>query len=203
MLTVGWQGPYAPYREPVTHPIPHAIRDLCPDYGVGVSADCYNYIDFAAKQYHHRVGQVDLGTLKFGKQDTISGSWRFQASFNAMVLDTTNLLTAKYPYVGDKTWSGVFGVSTKNNQLQICDMAYTTADDFKAAVAGQILCYELSTPETIDLSAVWPDDDSGVFQAESGGSITLHHPKADEGFAIDVPANIQYITKLSEVSANG
>lgn len=193
---------YSPYRLE-TYPIPQDIRDVCLDYGIGVSADCYNYIDFAAKQYHHRVGQVDLGTLKFGKQDTISGSWRFQASFNAMVLDTTNLLTAKYPYVGDKTWSGVFGVSTKNNQLQICDMAYATADDFKAAAAGQSLYYELATPEVIDLSAVWTDDFDLTFATEPGGSITLHHPKADEGFAIDVPAKIQYITKLSEVNANG
>lgn len=46
-------------------------------------------------------------------------------------------------------------------------------------------------------------DSLAPFSVEAGGSITLHHPKADEGFGIDVPAKIQYITKLSEVSANG
>lgn len=198
MLTVGWQGPYAPYREPVTHPIPHAIRDLCPDYGVGVSADCYNYIDFAAKQYHHRVGQVDLGTLKFEKQDTTNGNWRFQVSFSTMLLGTTNVLTAKYTFVGDKTWYGVFGVSTNGNQLQICDMAYTTADDFVAAIAGQTLCYELATPEAIDLSAVWPDD-FGILRVEAGGTINLHYPALDDGFELAVPSETEIMVDVAKV----
>ncbi len=48
---------YAPYREPVTYPIPQTIRDMCPDYGQG-TAESYNYIDFAAKAYYH-VGSMD------------------------------------------------------------------------------------------------------------------------------------------------
>ena len=64
-----------------------------------------------------------------------------------------------------------------------------------------ITYYEQETVTT-DITALMGDS-LAPFSVEAGGSITFHHPKADEGFAIDVPAKIQYITKLSEVSANG
>ena len=40
------------------------------------------------------------------------------------------------------------------------------------------------------------------FDVEPGGTITFHSPAADDGFELDVPAKIQYITKLSEVTAD-
>ena len=67
---------------------------------------------------------------------------------------------------------------------------------------GTTTYYALASPITTDITALMGDS-LAPFAVEAGGSITLHHPKADEGFAIDVPAKIQYITKLSEVSANG
>ena len=48
---------YSPYREPITKSIPQAIIDKCPNYGIGVNSDCYNYIDFVEKKYHKRVGK--------------------------------------------------------------------------------------------------------------------------------------------------
>lgn len=51
---------YSPYH-PETYPIPQAIRDLCPDYGQG-TVDAYNYIDFAAKAYHHVGSMSQDGT---------------------------------------------------------------------------------------------------------------------------------------------
>ena len=44
-----------------TYPIPQTIRDLCPDYGQG-TAESYNYIDFAAKAYHHVGSMAQDGT---------------------------------------------------------------------------------------------------------------------------------------------
>ena len=67
---------------------------------------------------------------------------------------------------------------------------------------GTTTYYELATPITTDITALMGDA-LAPFAVEAGGSITFHHPKADEGFAVNVPAKIQYITKLSEVSANG
>ena len=77
--------------------------------------------------------------------------------------------------------------------------AYQDGDEL---TDGTTTYYALSTPITTDITTLMGDA-LAPFAVEAGGSTTLHHPKADEGFAIDVPAKIQYITKLSEVSANG
>lgn len=77
--------------------------------------------------------------------------------------------------------------------------AYQEGDEL---TDGTTTYYALATPITTDITALMGDS-LAPFSVEAGGSITLHHPKADEGFSIDVPAKIQYITKLSEVSANG
>lgn len=77
--------------------------------------------------------------------------------------------------------------------------AYQEGDEL---TDGTTTYYALETPITTDITALMGDA-LAPFAVEAGGSITMHHPKADEGFAIDVPAKIQYITKLSEVSANG
>lgn len=77
--------------------------------------------------------------------------------------------------------------------------AYQEGDEL---TDGTTTYYALESPITTDITALMGDA-LAPFAVEAGGSITLHHPKADEGFAIDVPAKIQYITKLSEVSANG
>lgn len=112
---------YAPYREPATYPIPHAIRDLCPDYGQG-TAESYNYIDFAAKAYYH-VGSMDQ----------------------------------------DGTWTA------------------------------------LATPEIIDLSAVWPNDDFGVLRVEAGGTINLHYPALDDGYELAVPSETEIMVDVAKV----
>lgn len=77
--------------------------------------------------------------------------------------------------------------------------AYQEGDEL---TDGTTTYYALESPITTDITALMGDS-LAPFAVEAGGSITLHHPKADEGFAIDVPAKIQYIIKLSEVSANG
>lgn len=90
----------------------------------------------------------------------------------------------------------------ENGRVIIRDDKYADVASFKTAMSGKPLYYELSTPITTDITDLMGDS-LAPFAVEAGGSITLHHPKADEGFALDVPAKIQYITKLSEVSANG
>lgn len=77
--------------------------------------------------------------------------------------------------------------------------AYQDGDEL---TDGTTTYYALSAPITTDITALMGDALS-PFAVEAGGSITMHHPKADDGFAVDVPAKIQYITKLSEVRANG
>lgn len=189
-----------------TYQIPQAIRDLCPDYGIGVSADCYNYIDFAAKQYHHRVGQVDLGTLTWTMQQSkIYESYYFAsqsivstphaAAF--LTADYTPLKSAEVLAVDRSCWvSYNWG---DNGRVIIRDDRYNDAASFTAAMTGKILYCELSTPETIDLSAVWPDDDFGVLRVEAGGTIGLHYPALDDGFELAVPSETEIMVDVAKV----
>lgn len=57
----------------------------------------------------------------------------------------------------------------------------------------------LATPEIIDLSAVWPDDDFGVLQVEAGGTIGLHYPALDDGFELAVPSETEIMVDVAKV----
>lgn len=184
-----------------------AVRNL-PGYGWS-AGNVANTIERTENgwQYVQRVGSVDLGTLGWYPQKTSIDAYRYQITLPLMLSNTKNIVTAAYSYVGKSTWIGKTGIGTGDSNIQIYDPAYSdgTAESlaaFKQHVQGVMLYYELATPITTDITALMGES-LAPFAVEAGGSITLHHPKADEGFAIDVPAKIQYITKLSEVSANG
>lgn len=57
----------------------------------------------------------------------------------------------------------------------------------------------LATPEIIDLSAVWPNDDFGVLQVEAGGTINLHYPALDNGFELAVPSETEIMVDVAKV----
>lgn len=57
----------------------------------------------------------------------------------------------------------------------------------------------LETPEVIDLSAVWPDDDFGILRVEAGGTINLHYPALDDGFELAVPSETEIMVDVAKV----
>ena len=57
----------------------------------------------------------------------------------------------------------------------------------------------LVTPEIIDLSAVWPDDDFGVLRVEAGGTINLHYPALDDGYELAVPSETEIMVDVAKV----
>lgn len=196
---------YSPHHEE-TYPIPSAVQAL-PGYGwsAGSVANTVERTD-NGWQYVQRVGSVDLGTL----------SWEYSASkllFSANIdgaVDTGNTGYTKLECAvlmpGKAFWGNITdgdGEITINHGIAVArKMAYDNVEDFTSYVSGHPLYYALATPITTDITTLMGDS-LAPFSVEAGGSITLHHPKADEGFTLDVPGKIQYITKLSEVSANG
>lgn len=76
--------------------------------------------------------------------------------------------------------------------------AYQDGDEL---TDGTTTYYALDTPITTDITDLMGDA-LDPFDVEPGGTITFHSPAADDGFELDVPAKIQYITKLSEVTAD-
>ena len=199
-----------------TLPIPSAVRNL-PGYGWSAGSVA-NTVERTENgwQYVQRVGSVDLGTLDWYDGGTGTSARRMvtrQPPDNVKIPQESsalsNLVCPKYaPVSPDDTWLCVkegIALNKANAEVLVYDSAFATAESlaaFKAHITGVPLYYELATPITTDITALMGDA-LAPFSVEAGGSITLHHPKADEGFAIDVPAKIQYITKLSEVSANG
>lgn len=210
MLTVEWQGSYAPYRETVPYPIPADVKAL-PGYGWSAGSVA-NTVERTENgwQYVQRVGSVDLGRLVWNVSTGNNGLNRFTCKLNGVAPPNSSAVAANavcsaydnIPAV--KTYEGTTGISVEGGKqlLFVYDDRYIDKAAFTAAMTGIPLYYELATPITTDITALMGDF-LAPFAVEAGGSITLHHPKADEGFAIDVPAKIQYITKLSEVSANG
>lgn len=207
---------YVPYQQPSTYPIPSAVQAL-PGYGWSAGSVA-NTVERTENgwQYVQRVGSVDLGTLDWYDGGTGTSARRMvtrQPPDNAKIPQESsklsNLVCPKYePVTPDDTWTCVkegISLNKGNAEVLVYDSAFATAESlaaFKAHVTGVPLYYALATPITTDITALMGES-LAPFAVEAGGSITLHHPKADEGFAIDVPAKIQYITKLSEVSANG
>lgn len=55
----------------------------------------------------------------------------------------------------------------------------------------------LDTPEIIDLSAAWVDD-LELLTAASGGTVQMHYPKLDEGFALAVPSEIVFAVDIAK-----
>lgn len=207
---------YVPYQQPSTYPIPSAVRNLPGyDWSAGSVANTVERTE-NGWQYVQRVGSVDLGTLDWYDGGTGTSARRMvtrQPPDNVKIPQESsklsNLVCPKYePVTPDDTWTCVKeGISLNKGQgtVLVYDSAFATAESlaaFKAHITGVPLYYELATPITTDITDLMGDS-LAPFAVEAGGSITLHHPKADGGFAIDVPAKIQYITKLSEVSANG
>ena len=189
-----------------TYQIPQSIRDLCPDYGIGVSADCYNYIDFAAKQYHHRVGAyVFDGSEGYINIAQIGTYYRIAIEIAiARKSAIKNVLFApyawKYNYTIDEKHYYVDEKSLTNgkSRMYVFDI-YATVDAFRAALIGAELHYELAKEEAIDLSAVWPDDDFGVLRVEAGGTINLHYPALDDGFELAVPSETEIMVDVAKV----
>ena len=202
IVSVGSKRDYSPYAL-TTHPIPSAVQAL-PGYGWSAGSVA-NTVERTENgwQYVQRVGSVDLGTLDYTKEKNT-----FRAKLQGMQIVSTDVafngrcksfISIRYR----DSWT-VDGTMSQDSakRLVLIHSGYSDIASFLAYVRGTLLYYELATPITTDITALMGDS-LAPFAVEAGGSITLHHPKADEGFAVDVPAKIQYVTKLSEVSANG
>lgn len=199
---------YSPHHEE-TYPIPSAVRSL-PGYGWS-AGNVANTVERTENgwQYVQRVGSVDLGELTWVAQKSVLYDSQYFASQSIThPTKAPAFLTAAYATASssnvvatDKSCWVSFNWG-EDGRVIIRDDKYADVASFKSAMSGILLHYELATPITTDITALMGDS-LAPFAVEAGGSITMHHPKADEGFAIDVPAKIQYITKLSEVSANG
>lgn len=194
------------------HPIPEAIRNL-PGYGWSAGT-ARNYVDYENKKYVQCVNSVDLGTLGWKINTTSSVGNHFYGSVKHLnfkylgAFGTTvyNALCSKYITVArssnvfvDKTLT-IDGVNVVS-QIQVKDTAYTDAAEFKQAMQGVILYYELEKPIVTDISTLIPDDFLRNIEVEAGGTITFKNSNGDS-YRIPVPSKEEYVVKLSEIGGS-
>lgn len=188
--------PYTPYFEQHNQ-FPQSVLDKCPDYGIGINENCYNYIDFNKKQYVRNVGSVDLGSLNWTMFVVAQGNlFRCWVTGSKTFYNSLSALCSAYPTVkASERYDKSLSVND-NSSFDVVDTNYTVATAFKQAMQGVMLYHELATPEVIDLSDVLPDYD--YIPCESNGMITYEYQGKDT-YKVDVPNSNEFIVKLSEV----
>jgi hypothetical protein len=151
------------------------------------------YDELTEKKAIQRVGVVDLGTLDWAYNSTTK---YFETSVIADIKNPAtnqtvgNIACARYSansYYNlywniDRSLGIDKAISVNSSKIQICDLSYSDAAAFKAAMSGVMLAYETTTPvETdVDLNFTYKVDDFGTEQIlpESGTSPfvgTIHY----------------------------
>lgn len=115
------------------------------DNGLYYDGDTYEADGTVTRRY----GVVDLGTRNWTLRSGTTDEFTF--SLSAKQVGYQNLMCAKYVSVNtslddmpDKTIRG----HASNTAVYVRDASYTTAADFKTAMSGVYLVYELATPTT-------------------------------------------------------
>ena len=117
------------------------------------------------------IGAVDLGTLSWTYITTSSGHWRFYATLANVTTHYQNLLMVPYIPISPSTqYTGVQGISCQpsgnNTLIMISDESYSTSTDFKAAMSGVMLYYELATPTVTEIDPPL----NLTYRTEAGGT---------------------------------
>ena len=192
--------------------LPSALLTFLADKGYGWSAGtAYNEIDFANKKYIQRVGKVDAGTLNWFFEPYASANV-FMLPYNELDVVNpypsstwVNLLCEKYE---TKPSSGSFGaykdinnviylnISTDKRAPCVRDDSFDgDADDFKVALSGVDIYYELAEPVEYDISSYLPTDEAFNFLlTEPGGALTF---KQSDNTELSVPQNLTWAMQIS------
>lgn len=194
-------GTYTPYREPVTYPFnlsdivdadgnqlfPNGLNGIGEDYGTG-----YVYVgDEISDKAYKRVGVVNLGNLNWDANDG-----RFYSPFDMPRYPNANgyrcLCVNFVRRNGNEIWNkNVEGISvcpsavSSTPRLYVYDSRYSnmSTSEFKAAMQGVLLYYELAEPVIVDIAPR-----KAFYKVQNGGTEEL----VAEGFTAPLNAEIGY-----------
>lgn len=194
ILTKGATTAYSPYHKN-TYPIPQAILDL-DGYGDGVSDDVYNYVDWENKQYHKRVGKVDLGTLPWENyRENVNLLFITNKLNNSISKSICSRYVKKMnTSVGKEDKFYYFNPSN----MVVVDSSYSDANDFKVGIQGVMLYYNLAKEEIIDISDIIDNTFQEPIEVEAGGTLTFQNSNGD-GYRLPVPNEEEYIVSLADI----
>ena len=115
---------------------------------------------------------VDLGTLTWGYRN--DGIFSTADLTNYQYSENVKAICAKYHYIGtitsvnymptspEKSLAIYYQETISGRSLYIKDSDYTDATDFKSAMSGVLLCYELADPTQGNTIAVKTDNGTGI-----------------------------------------
>ena len=152
-----------------TYTVPSAITSL-EGYGQGINSTVYNNVDFASGKYTKKVGVVDLGSLnwEYNSQYQV-----FYTYIDGKKFGRTNILCALYNTV-DKEYTQLNNMEIAGtpviNGVNVKNTDYTTAEDFRAAMNGVLLYYELATPVETTIT-----ENAPLLEVEEGGTIVFEN----------------------------
>lgn len=179
---------YVPYKEPQTLlQYPNTLR------GVGTAKDKIVVVEVADNNYRldlvRNIGEVDLGTLNWIKTTTnTSDKYRmYTEDLSSLIKPATsvvsigNILCSKYTAgTAENTWNNINVIDVgPNAYIHVYDENYQDNVEFKTAMSGVMLQYELATPTTITIannlteSQVMPLLELGGSIEANGGSATM------------------------------
>jgi hypothetical protein len=188
-----------------TYSVPAFIQAL---EGYGWSAgSVYNYIDFERKVFVQNVGSVDMGTLNWNQHNTYP--YVFLATLTNCATGISGkqmCLCDSYTAIGCDTFANFKNtdkttmICKGNTSVYVSDANYSSASDFKSAMSGVYLYYELATPVETDISQYLTDDN--LINVESGGTLTFPNQNGTD-YQIPVPSEEEYMIDLQEAINNG
>ena len=157
-----------------------------------------------------RIGEVDMGSLAWSNFETLNGLIRTKATYTPFkggeVGQYAGLLCEKFPTAkGDTSMSGaeelgIFGLTNNRVFLLAKEGTYANIAEFKAAMAGVILYYELAEPIVTELDEAdqFKDLDYQVWNAGTEKAIA-------EGKSAPLAADITYgfnaVGKIKELES--
>ncbi len=118
---------------------------------------------------------VDMGSLTYSKL----ADYIFAASISDKAIGRTNFMSSQYAVV-DSAWgslaNGQITGAQSSGYIHVKDERYNDENNFKTAVTGQTVCYELVTPTTIQLTPTQLEMLKGYNRVTiESGTITLDY----------------------------
>lgn len=155
--------------------------------------------DYTTNILHERVGSVDLGTLAWVYSASSSTYFFTDDVDMKQVTDgnvTPNYTCHKYTAVKqNSTWvDGIISTVSARPRVIIMDVNYSKASDFKTAMLGVMLYYELANERIRELPDIPTIE---AINVEAGGEIRfVNH---DEAFNMQIPSTHEWVVRNSEV----
>ena len=185
---------YIPYVKR-TYPIPAEVQAL-EGYGLGISADCHNRIDWEKKQYRQEVARVRLpSAYDAGGYAESTNRYYIRLSYLGLAGNPTFLCDGleMNEVIDGNTNTGIC-MNSGRTVFNIRIAGLTTRQEYRDYFAENevYVVAQLAEPIVTDISAILPDDN--FIEVEGGGIVTAVNEDK-----LAAPTKIEY--QLKEANA--